>query len=131
MNIDHRYHEGSAFFELMMALPFVVMLVMYIGAAIVSSQYNHLRKWPLHRYVFWIFGVVCAAAAVVGPLADQAHYDFIAHMIGHLLLGMMAPLLLVLAAPMTLFLRTVNVQTARRLSRILKAGQFVYLVILL
>jgi putative membrane protein len=121
MNNDHMYHGSSVSFELMMALPFLVALVMYIGAAIASSSRKHLRKWPLHRYVFWIFGILCAAVSVVGPLANRAHMDFSAHMIGHLLLGMLAPLLLVLAAPMMLLLRTLTVPTARRLTRKLKS----------
>lgn len=121
MSNDHMDHGNVGSYELMLSLPCVVALVMYISAAMVSSRYNHLRKWPLHRYVFWLFGVLCAAAAVVGPLADRAHTDFTAHMLGHLLLGMLAPLLLALAAPMTLLLRTIKVPKARRLSRILKS----------
>ncbi|WP_059103614.1 cytochrome c oxidase assembly protein [Shouchella shacheensis] len=121
--MDHNpmYHESSVFFELITAWLFVAVFVLYIGAAMASSRYSHLRTWPLHRYVFWFLGVLCATASVVGPLADRAHTDFTAHMIGHLLLGMLAPLLLVLAAPMTLLLRTINVHTARRLSRVLKS----------
>lgn len=119
--MNHMYHGNSVTLEVMMSLPFIAALVMYIVAAKSSNRYNHLRKWPLHRYVFWFFGVLCAAIAIVGPLADRAHTDFTAHMIGHLLLGMLAPLLLALAAPMTLLLRTLKVPTARSLSRILKS----------
>lgn len=43
------------------------------------------------------------------------------HMVGHLFLGMLAPLLLVHAAPMTLLMRTLSVGSARRLSRVLKS----------
>ncbi len=118
---DHIYHGSSIFFKLLMTLPFVVALVLYMYAAIVSSRYHHLRKWPFHRYVFWFLGVFCATLAVVGPLADRAHMDFTVHMIGHLLLGMLAPLLLVLASPMTLLMRTIKIHTARRLTRILKS----------
>ena len=42
-------------------------------------------------------------------------------MVGHVLLGMLAPLLMVLATPMTLILRTIPVRSARRLTRILKS----------
>jgi putative membrane protein len=79
------------------------------------------KQWPLYRTAFWVFGVLCGVAAVVGPLANRAHMDFTAHMLGHLLLGMLAPLLMVLAAPMTLVLRILNVTLARRLSRVLKS----------
>ncbi|EPE61667.1 putative membrane protein [Exiguobacterium sp. S17] len=42
-------------------------------------------------------------------------------MIGHLLLGMLAPLCLALSAPMTLLLRTLDVHVARRVTRVLKS----------
>ncbi|MFP3359349.1 cytochrome c oxidase assembly protein, partial [Planococcus sp. SIMBA_143] len=42
-------------------------------------------------------------------------------MMGHLLVGMMAPLLLVFGRPMTLLMRTLNVQSARKLSRLLNS----------
>ncbi|MFK9092593.1 cytochrome c oxidase assembly protein [Bacillus salipaludis] len=121
MNKNHLYHCNGFPVEFMMSLLFVVVSVMYIGAAIASNRHSHLRKWPLYRSFFWLLGILCAAAAMLGPLAGRSHIDFTAHMIGHLLLGMLAPLLLVLAAPMTLVLRTLNVKTARRLSRVLKS----------
>jgi putative membrane protein len=65
--------------------------------------------------------VVAATLAIVGPLATAAHHDFAAHAVSHLLLGMLAPLLLCLSAPITLLLRTLPRRTARRLSRLLKS----------
>ena len=104
-------------------LPLVVLLaiilVLYIAATIVSNRQH--KKWPLHRTAFWILGTICAAISVIGPIAESGHMNFTAHMVSHLLLGMLAPLLMVLAAPMTLLLRTLNVTHARRLSRLLKA----------
>src|SRR4051794_16381794 len=120
MNNDHIHHNSGASFDFIWALPFVLLIVMYILAAAASNR--SYKQWPFSRYVFWVFGVLCAAAAVVGPLANRAHIDFTAHMLGHLLLGMLAPLLIVLAAPMTLVFRTLNVHLARRLSRVLKSG---------
>lgn len=121
MNHNPMPPDSGLPFQLMMTLPFAIALVMYIGAAIASNRYSHLRKWPLRRYVFWFSGILCAVTAVVGPLANRAHMDFTAHMIGHLLLGMLSPLLLVLAAPMTLILRTLKAPAARRLSLLLKS----------
>ncbi|GAA0380012.1 cytochrome c oxidase assembly protein [Bacillus horti] len=102
-------------------LLFIFALIMYTVATMKSNQYKHLRKWPIHRYICWFLGVLCAAISVVGPLAELAHINFTAHMIGHLFLGMLAPLLIALSAPLTLLLRTVNIPTARRLARILKS----------
>jgi putative membrane protein len=80
------------------------------------------RPWPLHRAILWFGGVVLATATLVGPLARAAHGDFVAHTWAHLLGGMLAPVLLVLAAPGTLALRTLAVTPARRLSRLLRSG---------
>jgi putative membrane protein len=115
MNIDH---SNGVFSEFILALPFMLVLVLYILAAVISSRWH--KPWPFYRYVFCILGILCATIAMVGPLAHRAHFDFTTHMIGHLLLGMLAPLFIALATPMTLVLRTLNVRSARRLSRVLK-----------
>ncbi|MFB9860223.1 cytochrome c oxidase assembly protein [Salinicoccus siamensis] len=77
------------------------------------------RRWPARRLVFWTLGVLAAVAALVGPLAQLSHSDFTVHMLGHLLLGMLAPLLMLMARPMTLLMRALPVRHARKLSRIL------------
>jgi putative membrane protein len=78
--------------------------------------------WPGVRIVLWCAGIFAVAVALVGPLAQLAHHDFAAHMVGHLLLGMLAPLLLVLAAPVTVALRRLPAVRARRLTRLLAAA---------
>ncbi|WP_441351508.1 cytochrome c oxidase assembly protein [Tuberibacillus sp. Marseille-P3662] len=113
-------HQGAGMIpQLVLALPFVLALIMYIFAAIHSSR--RYKSWPLYRTVCWTLGVLSALVSVAGPLANRAHMDFPVHMIGHLLLGMLAPLLMALAAPMTLVLRTLSTPRARRLSRILRS----------
>ena len=98
------------------------MIFLYLFTAISTSRYY--KKWPLYRMVFWVLGVLCTAAVVLGPLAAQSLIDFRAHMLGHLLLGMLGPLFLALAAPMTLFLRSMNVSFARRITRNYKSRYF-------
>lgn len=98
---------------------FALLLVLYIAATILSKRRH--KKWPLYRTAFWIIGTICAIASLIGPIADRSHMNFTVHMITHLLLGMLAPLLMVLAAPMTLLLRTLKVDYARHISRLLKA----------
>lgn len=97
----------------------VLSILLYVFATISSNR--KYKKWPTYRTVFWSVGVLFVASSFIGPIADRAHHDFIAHMIGHLLLGMLAPFLLVMSAPMTLVLRTLKVQYARILSSILKS----------
>ena len=64
-------------------------------------------------------GLVAGAVGAFGPLAKAADHDFTAHAVTHLLLGMAAPLLLCLAAPVTFLLRTLPRPVARRVGRLL------------
>ncbi|WP_370453206.1 cytochrome c oxidase assembly protein [Oceanobacillus sp. CFH 90083] len=105
--------------ELILSTPFILALVSYFVSIFISIRRE--RPWPLYRTVFWTIGVFCCLTAVAGPLADRAHMDFTVHMAGHLLLGMLGPLLMVLGAPMTLILRALSVQQARKLTRILRS----------
>jgi putative membrane protein len=89
----------------------------YVACAVGNRR---RRAWPLYRSALWIAGMLAALASVVGPIAHVSQESFPAHMVGHLLSGMLAPLLLVLAAPITLALRTLDVVPARRLSALLR-----------
>lgn len=110
------YHWEHIIPQLFVALPFVILLLFYILAAIEIN-----KKWKISRLYYFCFGVLCSLAAVIGPLAMRTHADFVAHMTSHLLLGMLGPLLMTVAAPMTLLLRTIEVRQARRLTRFLKS----------
>ena len=120
MHHEPSNHASFLFTDLFFGIPALLAIGFYIGAVLVTNQRGHLRKWSLLRTSSFVTGVLFAAAAVVGPLSRQSHADFTAHMMGHLLLGMLAPLLIALAAPMTLLLRTLNVHVARKLSRLLQ-----------
>lgn len=114
----HINHGGSGSNNLLLIIIVLFVVYLYIYAARHSNlQY---RQWPVYRYGFFILGVLCVTFAITGPLAEWAHYDFRAHMTGHLLLGMLGPLLIALSLPMTLALRSLNVLWARRITRILK-----------
>lgn len=118
----HPAHEASGAGVLdivVVSLAFLAAAV-YVTAAFASRRRG--RPWPPHRAVLWCAGSAAAAASVAGPLAPAAHQDFVAHMAAHLLGGMIAPLLLVLAAPVTLALRTLAPTPARRVSRVLRSA---------
>jgi putative membrane protein len=118
----HEIHQGDGLVtQLILTTPFFLALVIYIAAFFVTKSKK--KSWPFYRVVLWILGITCALAAVSGPLAARTHLDFTAHMLGHLLLGMLAPLLMVAAFPLTLILRSLNVRLARSLTRILKSRQ--------
>ncbi|MGI3783698.1 MAG: cytochrome c oxidase assembly protein [Janthinobacterium lividum] len=79
------------------------------------------RAWPVPRTLSWTAGCLLATVAVAGPLAEAATRSWTAHMAGHVLLGMLAPLLLVLGAPVSLALNALPASTGRRLSHLLRA----------
>ncbi|WP_188207242.1 cytochrome c oxidase assembly protein [Alkalibacillus aidingensis] len=111
--------------QIILAIPFICALIIYITALIVSEKRG--REWRVYRTIFMVSGSLISLSAVVGPLAIKAHSDFIYHMLNHLLLGMLGPLLMVLAAPMTLILRALSVKKAKRVTKILNStyAQFI------
>ncbi|MGD6801310.1 cytochrome c oxidase assembly protein [Rossellomorea aquimaris] len=116
---EHIHHGGMGAGGLAALMTFAAAMLLYVFA--VKRSNMKFSPWPVHRIFFWIAGMSCAAASVVGPIAERAHSSFTYHMAAHLLLGMLAPLLIVISAPLTLLLRTVNVRMARRFTFILKS----------
>lgn len=106
--------------QLILLLLFCSLFILYISAIIYTNR--RYKRWPLHRTICFGLGILFALIAVVAPLASHAPMDFSVHMISHLLLGMLSPLLMVIAAPMTLLLRTVSIPLARILSSMLKSS---------
>ncbi|WP_208543735.1 cytochrome c oxidase assembly protein [Rathayibacter sp. VKM Ac-2804] len=67
-------------------------------------------RWPVHRTVLWIAGMLLLAYITNGGVNAYEKYLFSAHMLAHMVLTMAVPVLLVPAAPVTLIARA----TARR-----------------
>jgi putative membrane protein len=99
--------------------------LIYVGSALRNRE---RRPWPLRRSAYWVAGMLAILVATVGPIATAGHGSFSAHMVGHVLLGMLAPLLLVLAQPFTLALRSLEVVPARRLSALMRTSLVRFLV---
>lgn len=121
-------HSSTAGLLSSMCVPLLITAAasaLYLYAALSSNQ--RCRKWPGYRYGCFITGVLCSVSAVTGPLAASAHLDFRTHMLGHLLLGMLGPLLIVLSSPVTLALRTMKVQWARRVTRLLRSKPVIWI----
>jgi putative copper resistance protein D len=75
--------------------------------------------WPLRRTIPFLSGLgVIAVATQTGVGAYDTTY-FTAHVVQHLLLGMLGPVLLALGAPVTLGLQASSRQTRRRLLKLL------------
>ena len=67
--------------------------------------------WPWHRTVLWVLGLALLFYITNGGVNVYQKYLFSQHMLAHMALGMIVPLLLVPAAPITLALRAVNKRT--------------------
>lgn len=85
----------------------IVGFLAFFYLAGVRRLHRRGDKWPLHRTVLWLAGLVLLFFVTNGGINVYEKYLFSAHMLGHMLLGMMIPVLLVPAAPITLALRTI------------------------
>jgi putative copper resistance protein D len=65
-------------------------------------------RWPIHRTILWVAGMLLFFYITSGGVNVYQEYLFSAHMIAHMVLGMMVPVLLVPAAPITLALRSIR-----------------------
>lgn len=63
-------------------------------------------RWPVGRTVAWLLAMLIIAWSTFGGLGRYSHVLFSAHMAAHMLLSMVVPIFVVLAAPVTLALRT-------------------------
>jgi putative copper resistance protein D len=63
-------------------------------------------RWPVGRSIMWYIGSALILVATNAGLATYASVLFSVHMVQHMILSMVAPIFLVLGAPVTLALRT-------------------------
>jgi cytochrome c oxidase assembly factor CtaG/putative copper export protein len=87
------------------ALTFLVLAVALYAVGVLTLR-RRGDSWPVGRTISWAAGLLVFAWATVGGLGLYSHVLFSAHMIAHMLLSMVAPIGLVLGAPVTLALRT-------------------------
>ncbi|MFD5214239.1 cytochrome c oxidase assembly protein [Microbacterium sp. NPDC058345] len=81
-------------------------VVFYIAG--VLRLHRRGDRWPIQRTVFWMLGMALLLWVTCGPLNRYQEYLFSVHMLGHMVLSMAIPLLLVSGAPITLALRAVH-----------------------
>lgn len=87
---------------------FALTLLVVAAAAYVAGLRALARRgdrWPVGRTLAWFGGLLVAAWATVGGLGLYSHVLFSAHMVAHMMLSMVAPIGLVLGAPVTLALK--------------------------
>lgn len=85
----------------------LVALALYIyGVALLRKRGD---TWAIGRTLSFLFGLFIINLATSGGLGLYALFSFEWHMIAHMALGMIAPIFLVLGAPITLALRTLPI----------------------
>jgi putative copper resistance protein D len=82
----------------------ILAVVLYVKGAVVLSRRGD--KWPVGRTISFALGISAIDFATSGGLGVYAHFAFSWHMVAHMVLGMIAPIGIVLGAPITLALRT-------------------------
>ena len=66
-------------------------------------------SWPVGRTISFSISLIIINFAINGAIGVYSHFGFSYHMIEHMILGMIAPIALVLSAPITLALRTLPI----------------------
>ena len=90
-------------FDLIFGTAAIVMAVLYLLG--VRRLHRRGDAWPLGRTVGWLCGCAALLFATSSGLGRYMPAMFTMHMVAHMLLSMLVPILLVLGAPMTLALR--------------------------
>lgn len=82
----------------------ILAVALYVKGAVVLARRGD--KWPVGRTISFALGISAIDFATSGGLGVYAHFAFSWHMVAHMVLGMIAPIGIVLGAPITLALRT-------------------------
>ena len=88
---------------LMLAL-LIFAVALYIKGVLILSRRG--VKWPIGRTIAFAIGISAVDFATSGGLGVYSRFAFANHMMSHMVLGMIAPIGIVLGAPITLALRT-------------------------
>lgn len=107
------HHGPEAGASLVATVLLVAIALVY--AALAATRSREPRGWNHWRTASFAVGITLLVLA----LRSSSSEDFGDHMLGHLLIGMFAALALVLAAPVTLMLRSVTPRTGKAIVHVL------------
>ncbi|CAB4673803.1 MAG: hypothetical protein F2657_00110 [Actinobacteria bacterium] len=85
----------------------ILAVALYVKGVMILSKRGD--KWPIGRTVAFALGITAIDYAVNGGLGVYAQVAFSFHMISHMVLATLAPIGIVLGAPITLALRTLPI----------------------
>lgn len=110
--MTHAAHGTGSGVAAIVVLFVLVPFALCVAYVLAASRDRHWSSW---RTASFTLGTALVAAAMLPTVADRARDDLLSHMAQHLVLGMYAPIVLVLGAPMTLLLRSLPAAGGRRL----------------
>ncbi|MGY0232830.1 cytochrome c oxidase assembly protein [Longispora urticae] len=101
---------GSMFGGFLPDLFFITVVAAGIGFYLAGVWRLHRNgvRWPIGRTLSWVGGLLLLGAITNLGLARYAYVLFSAHMMQHMILSMLIPIMLVLGAPLTLALRALR-----------------------
>ena len=90
----------------------LLLLVAYLTGVIILRRRGD--RWPVGRIVWWCAGVATILAMTATGIDGYGMELFSVHMLQHMVINMLAPIFLVLGAPITLLLRALPARHGRR-----------------
>ncbi|WP_223986259.1 cytochrome c oxidase assembly protein [Arthrobacter sp. NicSoilB8] len=95
-------------------LPVLVLVLLGLYGCGVVVLHRRGIRWPVSRSIWWLLGLGIILAVTATGIEGYGMELFSIHMIQHMVLNMLAPVFLVLGAPITLLLRALPSGTGRR-----------------
>jgi cytochrome c oxidase assembly factor CtaG/putative copper export protein len=89
----------------------VIVTALYIAGVLRLARRG--VKWPIGRTLSFALGITAIDYATSGGLGVYSYFSFSYHMSAHMVLGMIAPIGIVLGAPITLALRALPAGRSR------------------
>jgi cytochrome c oxidase assembly factor CtaG/putative copper export protein len=93
-------------FDLVLGTAALVAVALYLRSVRILRRRG--VPWPARRTAAWLIGCLMIVLATSSGLDRYAQAQFSLHMIAHMMIGMLSPILLVMGGPVTLAVRTLR-----------------------
>jgi putative membrane protein len=95
-------------------LPLFVLVLLVLYGLGVFILFRRGVRWPPARIIWWLLGTATVLLVTATGIEGYGMELFSIHMVQHMVLNMLAPVFLVLGAPVTLLLRALPAGPGRR-----------------
>lgn len=121
-NRDQGNHDPMGTFDLETLLVLTLLGVLALGYVLLALRRRpEPRGWNGWRTTSFLLGTALLAVAATPGTMPYPETDFRGHMQQHLIIGMLAPMFLVLSAPVTLILRSLPRRHGKAIGRCLRS----------